>query len=91
MDFAGNNTNKAWTLGGNTVIQNPLNAASGQTGALLITQDPLTPYSITWGNSWKFPNHTPFAGSDVGEVTMLKFTVVDTNYIVVDAIVTNIG
>jgi hypothetical protein len=73
------------------VIQNPLNAASGQTGALLITQDPLTPYSITWGNSWKFPNHTLFAGSDVGEVTMLKFTVVDTNYIVVDAIVTNIG
>jgi hypothetical protein len=91
MDFSGNNTNKSWTLAGNTVIENPLNAVSGQTGALLIAQDLFITYGINWGNSWKFSGATPFAGAAAGEVTMLKFTVVDTNYIVVDTIVTNIG
>jgi hypothetical protein len=91
MDFAGNNTNWSWTTNGNTTIQNPLNAQSGQQGALRITQDPLSTYTITWGNSWKFGNSLPFAGAGLAEVTMLKFTVVAANYIVVDAIVTNIG
>ena len=91
MDFDGNNTNWQWTLTGNTTIQNPLNAVSGQTGALVITQDPLSTYSITWGNSWKFGNFTPFTGAGLAEVTMLKFTVVAANYIIVDAIVPNIG
>jgi hypothetical protein len=91
MDFVGNSTNWAWTTNGNTTIQNPLNAVSGQTGSLLITQDPLSTYSITWGNSWKFPNFTPFTGAGLAEVTMLKFTVVASNNIVIDSIVTNIG
>ena len=91
MDFAGNNANWEWTLTGNTTIQNPLNAVSGQTGALVITQDPLSTYSITWGNSWKFGNFTPFTGAGLAEVTMLKFTVVAANFIIVDAIVPNIG
>jgi hypothetical protein len=91
LDFGGNNTNWQWTLQGNTTIQNPLNAVSGQTGALLITQNPLSTYSITWGSSWKFANFTPFPGAGLAEVTLLKFTVVAANYIVVDSIVTNIG
>jgi hypothetical protein len=91
LDFGGNNTNWQWTLQGNTTIQNPLNAVSGQTGALLITQNPLSTYSITWGSSWKFANFTPFPGAGLAEVTLLKFTVVASNYIVVDSIVTNIG
>jgi len=91
LDFAGNNTNWQWTLQGNTTIQNPLNAVSGQTGALLITQNPLSTYSIIWGSSWKFANFTPFPGAMLAEVTLLKFTVVAANYIVVDSIVTNIG
>lgn len=91
LDFAGNNTNWQWTLQGNTTIQNPLNAVSGQTGALLIEQNPLSTYSITWGSSWKFANFTPFPGAGLAEVTLLKFTVVAANYIVVDSIVTNIG
>jgi hypothetical protein len=91
MDFAGNNTNWAWTTSGDTTIQNPLNAVSGQTGSLLITQDPLSTYSITWGNSWKFANFNPFTGAGLAEVTLLQFTVVSANYIVVDTIVTNIG
>jgi hypothetical protein len=91
MDFTGNNTNWAWTTNGNTTIQNPLNAVSGQTGSLLITQNALGTYSITWGNSWKFQNFNPFTGAGLAEVTMLKFTVIAANNIVVDTIVTNIG
>jgi len=91
MDFAGNNTNWAWTTNGNTTIQNPLNAVSGQQGSLLITQDPLSTYSITWGNSWKFANFTPFTGAGLAEVTLLQFTVVASNYIVVTAVVPSIG
>ena len=91
MDFAGNNTSWAWTTNGNTTIENPLNAVSGQTGSLLITQNSLATYTITWGNSWKFGNFSPFAGAGLAEVTLLKFTVVAANYIVVDTIVPNIG
>jgi hypothetical protein len=91
LDFAGNNTNWSWTTNGNTTIQNPLNAVSGQTGAFLITQDPLSTYTLTWGSSWKFEGFTPFSGAGIGEVTLIKFTVVAANYIVVDTVVTNIG
>jgi hypothetical protein len=91
LDFAGNNTSWAWTTNGNTTIQNPLNAVSGQQGSLLITQDPLSTYSITWGNSWKFQGFSPFTGAGLAEVTMLQFTVVASNYIVVTAVVQNIG
>ena len=91
LDFEGNNINWNWTLQGNTTIQNPLNAVGGQTGSLLITQNPLSTYSITWGNSWKFANFTPFGGAGLAEVTLLQFTVVASNYIVVTGITTNIG
>jgi hypothetical protein len=91
LEFDGNNTNWQWTLQGNTTVQNPMNVQSGQQGSLLITQDPLSTYSITWGNSWKFANFNPFTGAGLAEVTLLKFTVVAANYIVVDTIVTNIG
>lgn len=91
LDFDGNNTSWAWTTNGNTTIQSPLNAVSGQQGSLLITQDPLSTYSITWGASWKFPNFSPFTGAGLAEVTLLKFTVVASNFIVIDTIVTNIG
>ena len=91
LDFEGNNTNWAWTTNGNTTIQNPLNAVSGQTGSLLITQNPLSTYSLTWGNSWKFANFTPFSGAGLAEVTLLQFTVVASNYIVVTAVVPSLG
>jgi hypothetical protein len=91
LDFEFNNLTWEWVLQGNVTIQNPLNAVSGQTGALLITQNALSTYLITWGNSWKFGNFSPFAGAGLAEVTLLKFTVVAANYIVVDTIVPNIG
>jgi len=91
LDFDGNSTNWQWTTNGNTTIQNPLNAVSGQTGALLITQNALSTYSITWGSSWKFPSFTPFTGAGLAEVTMLQFTVVASNHVTITAIIPNIG
>lgn len=91
LDFTTNSTNWEFTLQGNTTIVNPLNAQSGQTGAILITQNPLSTYSITWDSSWKFGNFTPFTGAGLAEVTMLQFTVVASNYIVITGVTTNIG
>lgn len=91
LDFQNNNLNWEFTLAGNTVFSNPLNAQSGQTGSILLRQSPLATYTITWGSSWKFQGFTPFTGGGLAEVTLLKFTVVAANYIVVDTVVTNIG
>ena len=91
LDFTTNSTNWQWTLQNNTVVMNPLNAQSGQQGSLLITQNPLSTYSITWGNSWKFPNFSPFTGAGLAEVTLLQFTVVSSSYIIITGITSNIG
>jgi len=92
LDFDGNNTNWAWTLQGNTTIQSPLSVQSGQRGSLKITQNPLSTYILTWGSSWKFQNFTPYSGNTVlGAVDLIEFTVVDSNYIVITAVITNIG
>ena len=91
LDFTTNNTNWEFTLQGNTTMVNPLNAQSGQTGSILITQNPLSTYGITWDSSWKFQGFSPFPGAGLAEVTMLQFTVVAANYIVITGITTNIG
>ena len=91
LDFTTNSTNWQWILQNNTVVMNPLNAQSGQQGSLLITQNPLSTYSITWGNSWKFQNFSPFTGAGLAEVTLLQFTVVSSSYIVITGTTNNIG
>lgn len=92
LDFTTNNTNWAWTLQGNTTIQDPLNAVPGQTGHLLISQNPLNTYSLTWGAAWKFENATPYIGNGtLAAVDMIQFTVVSANYIVVTNIIQNVG
>lgn len=92
LDFTTNDTNYAWTVQGNTTISNPLNAVPGQTGSLLITQNPLVTYSLTWGSSWKFQNFTPYIGNTtLAAVDMIQFVVVAANYIVVTGISTNLG
>jgi hypothetical protein len=91
LDFGDNYTNWEWTLQGTSVVMNPLNAQSGMRGSLYITQNPLSTYVLTWGNSWKFPNFTPFTGGGLGEVAMLEFVVVDANRIVVTSIAENVG
>lgn len=92
LDFGGNNLHWEWVLQGNTTIINPLNAQSGQSGYLLISQNPITPYAMTWGTSWKWENASPYGGnSTLAAVDMIAFTVVSPNYIVVTNVVTNIG
>jgi hypothetical protein len=92
LDFADNNLNWEWTLQDNTTIPDPLNAESGQSGYLLITQNPITPYVITWGSAWKFENSNPYPGNPAaGTVDLVAFTVVSPNYIVVTSVVTNLG
>ena len=94
LDFTNNSTNWEWVLNGNTVIKNPVNAVSGQTGHLLITQAPISsgPYTLSWDSSWNFANFTPYAGNPASSaVDMIQFTVVSSNYIVVTNIIKNIG
>lgn len=92
LDFDTNNTNWEWTLQGNTTIQNPLNAQSGMTGSILLTQNPLSPAVVSWGAAWKFANFTPYTGNPTAAaVDFIQFTVVASNYIVVTGITQNIG
>ncbi len=92
LDFNTNNTNWDWTLQGNTTIQAPLNAQSGMTGTIIIRQNPLSPYVVSWAANWKFANFTPYTGNPIAAaVDMIQFTVVDGTYIVVTNIVENIG
>jgi hypothetical protein len=92
LDFEFNNLTWEWVLQGNVTIQNPLNASSGQTGYLLVSQNPLSPYTMTWGSSWKFPGSIPYSGnSTLAAVDLIEFVVVAPNYLVVKNIVSNIG
>jgi hypothetical protein len=92
LDFSGNDTNFTWTLTQNTTIPNPLNAESGQVGALLLTQDNFVPYSVTWGAAWKWAGAAPYGGNPLpGTVDLIQYTVIDTNYIVVTNVIQGIG
>lgn len=88
LDFAGNNTNWQWTLDGNTTIQNPLNAVSGQTGAFVLTQNASATYTVTWGTSWKFANGAAYTGNlTPSSVDLIEFRVIAANYIVVTNVI----
>jgi len=92
LDFTTNNTNWEWVLQDNTTIANPLNAVPGQRGALKISQNPLSTYSLNWGSSWKFQNFTPYTGNaTLAAVDFIEFTVVASNYIIITNTVTNVG
>lgn len=92
LNFADNNTTWEWTLQNNTTIQTPSNSQTGQRGALLLRQNPISPYAVTWHTDWKFANATPYGGNPVAAaVDLIEFTVVAPNYIVVTNIVQNIG
>jgi hypothetical protein len=92
LDFGGNSLNWEWTLQGNTTVQDPINAQSGQSGYLLIQQNPFVPYTIVWGSAWKFENGNPYAGNAaLSGVDMISFSVVSPNYIVVTKVTTNLS
>jgi hypothetical protein len=91
LDFDDNNTNWEWTLTSNLTISNPLNAQSGQTGALRIYQgSSTTAYLLSWGSSWKFANGISYIGSGIpASLDLLQFTVVAANEIVVTNIISD--
>jgi len=92
LDFADNNTNWQWTLQGNTVMMAPVNAETGQSGAILLRQNVSAPFALTWDAVWKWPNLTPVAITPtLSAVDMALFTVVASNYIVIYQYVSNIG
>lgn len=92
LDFQDNNTNWEWTMQGNTVMQAPLNAQSGQTGMLLIRQNILNPFVLTWASNWKWDSFTPDPLTPVaGAVDAYLFTVVSPTYIVITKVLHNIG
>ena len=92
LDFEFNNTNWDITLQGNSVLSDPLNALSGQTGAVVIRQNSLQPYVLTFGAAWKFDNNTPVVITPLaGAVDMIIFTVVSPLDIVVTNFLSNIG
>jgi hypothetical protein len=92
LDFSDNNLHWEWTMQGNVTIPAPLNSQSGQSGYLLITQNPLVPYTITWGSAWKFADGLPYQGNDtLAAVDMVAFTVVSANYIVVTSVTTSLS
>lgn len=92
LDFSDNNLFWEWTLQGNTAIQAPINSTSGQTGSLLLIQNPINPYNVTWHTYWKWANGTPYPGNPVASsVTLIQFTVVSPTYVVVTNITDNIG
>lgn len=92
LDFTDNNTNWEYTLQGNTVFQAPTNSESGQTGMLVISQNILTPFVLTWASNWKWPGFTPIPLTPVaGAVDIFQFTVVSPTYIVITNTQQNIG
>jgi len=92
LNFADNNTNWEWTLLANTVMKAPINAESGQTGAILIRQNSLTPYVLTWDAEWNWGGFTPIPVTPVASaVDMYQFTVYASNYIVITNVIQNLG
>jgi len=92
LDFADNNLNWDWTLQNNTAMQAPLNSESGQTGMIIIRQNPVTPYVLTWHSNWKWPNSTVVPVTPVASaVDIFEFTVVSPTYIVITNVKQNIG
>lgn len=54
----GNNWNVS-LQGGNVLLDNPVNPQAGQEGWIEITQDSVTPRSLTFGTNWYFQGGTP--------------------------------
>jgi hypothetical protein len=92
LNFAGNNLHWTWTLQANTTIINPVNAQSGQSGYLVVTQNALVPYTMTWGTSWKWENGLPYAGNATLNATdVIAFTVLSSNTILVTSVTTSLS
>jgi hypothetical protein len=80
-DFAVAN-NFSLTLGHNVTLENPTNLTAGQSGAIFITQDASTAYTMAFGSYWDFTNGTaPTVTSMLSAVDLLVYTVRSTTSI----------
>ena len=92
LDFADNNTNWEYTLQANIVMFAPSNSESGQQGSILISQDPISPYVVTWDAVWKWDANTPVPVTPIAAATdLFEFTVISPTYIVITGVTQNIG
>jgi hypothetical protein len=92
LDFADNNLNWEWTLLGNTAMKAPQNAESGQKGTIIIRQNSISPYVLTWDAEWKWGNFTPVMVTPVASaVDLFEFTVYSPTNIIITNVVQNIG
>lgn len=92
LDFADNNTNWIVPVEGSTVIMAPANAASGMRGGIVIRQNTLMPYAVTWDAAWKWEDFTPAMVTPVaGAVDYAEFVVLDPTRILITSYLHNIG
>jgi hypothetical protein len=70
----------------------PSNSESGQEGSILISQDPISPYVVTWDAVWKWHANTPVPVTPIaGATDLFEFTVISPTYIVITNVTQNIG
>jgi hypothetical protein len=92
LDFNGNTLNHTVSLSGNTVVNNPLNAQSGQRGTIAFVQNPSQAYTISWGSAWKFANGLAYtANTTLASIDLLEFIVLAGDNIVVTNVVSSIA
>lgn len=79
-DFSSGN-NYSLTLNANTTLANPTNLTAGQSGAIAITQDSSTAYTLAYGSAWKFEGGVPTFGTTLDSISTLAYYVVSSSHI----------
>lgn len=60
-------------LAHNATLANPSNLQAGDSGAIEITQDTGAPFTLAYGNQWKFPGGAPVLSTGAGAVDLLTY------------------
>ena len=69
-------TNFVVSLGGNRTLENPSNAAVGQTGQIYVIQDGTGSRTLAFGDAYNFPsNSTPVMSTSASSVDLLVYNV----------------
>ena len=69
-------TNFVVSLGGNRTLENPSNAAVGQTGQIYVIQDGTGSRTLAFGDAYNFPNNsTPVMSTSASSVDLLVYNV----------------
>ena len=69
-------TNFIVSLGGNRTLENPSNAAVGQTGQIYVIQDGTGSRTLAFGDAYNFPNNsTPVMSTSASSVDLLVYNV----------------